>query len=140
LRAGEVLAVLGAAASTGVAAIQLGKALGATVIAIASSKEKLELCAGIGADHLVNWKTRDVGDQFRKITDGRGVDVLFDPVGGAVAAQPSRESADRLPGGAAATCVRGSVAIRRCWPLSHESSKGRLFGYYFCNKALKSVT
>lgn len=87
LSGGDVLVVLGAAGSTGGSAIQLGKTLGATVVAVASSEEKLAFCAGLGADHLVNYKTADVGAEVRKITDGHGADVIFDPVGGEVAAQ-----------------------------------------------------
>lgn len=87
LRPGEVVAVLGASGSTGGASIQLAKTLDATVVAVAGSEEKLSFCAGIGADHLVNRRTGDVGEQLLKVTDGRGVDVIVDLVGGEVAAQ-----------------------------------------------------
>jgi NADPH2:quinone reductase len=79
---GEVVLVLGAAGNTGAAAVQLGKALGATVIAAAGDEAKLAFCTGIGADHVVNYRTSDVVEQVRRITDGRGADVVFDPVGG----------------------------------------------------------
>lgn len=80
--AGEVLLVIGASGNTGAAAVQLGKALGATVIAAASTAEKLEFCTGLGADHVVNYRTSDLAEEVKKITGGHGADVLFDPVGG----------------------------------------------------------
>ncbi|WP_433559999.1 zinc-binding dehydrogenase [Pseudonocardia xinjiangensis] len=79
---GEVLLVLGAAGNTGAAAVQLGKALGATVIATASSAEKLAFCSRIGADHVVDHRTADVARAVLEITGGHGADVVFDPVGG----------------------------------------------------------
>lgn len=79
---GETLLVLGATGSSGAAAVQLGKALGAVVIAVASSPEKLAFCRDIGADHVLNYKTEDIVARVKEITDGRGVDVAFDPVGG----------------------------------------------------------
>jgi NADPH2:quinone reductase len=81
--AGETLLVLGAAGSSGSSAVILGKALGATVIAAAGSEEKLAFCRGIGADHVVDYRARDIGEAVKEITDGHGADVLFDPVGGA---------------------------------------------------------
>jgi NADPH2:quinone reductase len=85
LRAGQSLLVLGAAGSSGAAAVQLGKALGATVIAVAGSAEKLEFAARHGADHVLNHRTDDLTARIAELTDGRGVDVLFDPVGGETA-------------------------------------------------------
>jgi NADPH:quinone reductase len=79
---GDVLLVLGAAGNTGAAAVQLGKVLGATVIAAAGSAEKLALCRALGADHLIDYRQSDVADEALKVTDGRGADVIFDPVGG----------------------------------------------------------
>jgi NADPH2:quinone reductase len=87
LKSGETLVVLGAAGSTGIATIQLGKALGATVIAVASNAEKLAYCASLGADHTIDYTTASVGDEIKKITGGHGCDVIFDPVGGEVATQ-----------------------------------------------------
>ena len=84
---GQVLLVLGAAGSSGVTAIQLGKALGATVIAVAGSERKLAYCAGIGADHGVNHRTADVAAEVSALTDGRGADVIYDTVGGELAAR-----------------------------------------------------
>jgi NADPH2:quinone reductase len=84
LQAGEVLLVHGGAGGTGTAAIQLGKAAGATVIATAGSDEKVALCLEVGADHAINYKTQDFADEVNRITDRAGADVIWDPVGGDV--------------------------------------------------------
>jgi NADPH:quinone reductase len=84
LKAGESLVVLGAAGGTGQAAVELGKVLGARVIAAASSREKLDFCHAIGADEAINSGTEDVKERIRQLTQGRGADVIFDPVGGAL--------------------------------------------------------
>src|SRR5207237_3470759 len=84
LKAGETLLVHAAAGGVGSAAIQLGKAAGATVIATAGSDEKVEVCRRLGADHAINYKTQDFVEEVKKITGGRGADVVYDPVGGAV--------------------------------------------------------
>lgn len=86
VRAGQTLLVLGAAGSSGATALQLGKALGATVIAVAGSPEKLEFCSRLGADHVLNHRTDDLVSRIAQITNGRGVDVIYDPVGGDTAA------------------------------------------------------
>jgi NADPH2:quinone reductase len=80
LKPGEVLLVTGAAGGVGIAAIQIGKALGARVMALASTTEKLDLAARHGADHLINSRTEDVVARIKSMTGG--VDVAFDPVGG----------------------------------------------------------
>ncbi|MER5598624.1 NADPH:quinone oxidoreductase family protein [Streptomyces sp. NPDC002265] len=85
LEADQVLLVLGAAGSSGGAAVQLGKALGATVIAVAGSQEKLDFCTRHGADHVVNHRSDDLPARVKEITGGRGADVIFDPVGGGMA-------------------------------------------------------
>jgi NADPH2:quinone reductase len=84
IKAGEALVVLGAAGGTGQAAVELGKVLGARVIAAASSKEKLEFCRAIGADEVIDSGSEDVKARIRELTGGRGADVIFDPVGGAL--------------------------------------------------------
>ena len=84
LRRGEVLLVHGAGGGVGLAAVEIGKLLGATVIAAASSDEKLDVAKGKGADHLVRYDREPFGDAVKRITDGRGADVVFDPVGGDV--------------------------------------------------------
>jgi NADPH2:quinone reductase len=82
LRAGETLLVLGAAGGVGIAAIEIGKALGARVIACASSDEKLEVCRAHGADALVNYVGQDLRERIGVLTGGRGADVVYDAVGG----------------------------------------------------------
>src|SRR6266446_5817902 len=84
LRPGEVLLVHGAGGGVGLAAVEIGKMLGAIVIATASSDEKLEIAKGKGADHLVRYDREPFRDAVKRITDGRGADVVFDPVGGDV--------------------------------------------------------
>jgi NADPH2:quinone reductase len=84
IQPGEVLLVHGGAGGVGTATIQLGKAAGATVIATAGSDEKLEVCRAMGADHAINYKTEDFAEEVKRITDGHGADVIFDPVGGDV--------------------------------------------------------
>jgi NADPH2:quinone reductase len=80
----ETLLVHAGAGGVGTAAIQLGKAAGATVIATAGSDEKLQVCRQMGAEHAINYKTQDFAEEVKKITGGRGADVVFDPVGGDV--------------------------------------------------------
>ena len=93
VRAGQTLLVLGAAGSSGVAALQLGKSLGATVIAVAGSPEKLEFCRRYGADHVLDHRTEDLPARIAELTGGRGVDVLFDPVGGETAGTAAKSLA-----------------------------------------------
>lgn len=85
LQAGETMLVLGAAGGVGLAAIQIGKALGARVIAAASTSEKLAICRENGADELINYSTEDLRERLKVLTDGKGPDVIYDPVGGAYA-------------------------------------------------------
>src|SRR6187455_1778576 len=82
LKAGETLLVLGAAGGVGLAAIDIGKALGARVIACASSEEKLAVCRSHGADAGINYATEDLRERIKVLTEGRGVDVVYDAVGG----------------------------------------------------------
>ena len=82
LQAGETLLVLGASGGVGLAAVQLGKAMGAKVIAAASSDAKLAVCRQNGADEVINYGTEDLRSRVKQITGGRGVDVVYDPVGG----------------------------------------------------------
>jgi NADPH2:quinone reductase len=82
LKQGETLLVLGAAGGVGLAAIEIGKVMGARVIAAASSDEKLEVCKQHGADEVINYATEDLRDRIKQLTGGKGVDVAFDPVGG----------------------------------------------------------
>ena len=82
LQPGETLLVLGAAGGVGLAAVELGTLMGARVIAAASSEEKLALCRTKGADLTINYETEDLKSRIKALTDGKGVDVIYDPVGG----------------------------------------------------------
>jgi NADPH2:quinone reductase len=85
LRAGETVLVLGAAGGVGTAAIQIAKAVGARVIAAASTDEKCQLCKKLGADEAVNYTQAPIRDALKALTSGLGPDVVFDPVGGELA-------------------------------------------------------
>ena len=100
LQRGETLLVLGASGGVGLAAVQVGKRMGARVIAAASTAEKLETCRRNGADLLVNYATEDLKERVKALTDGAGADVVYDPVGG-----PYTESALR------ATAWNGRVLV-----------------------------
>ena len=82
LAAGETLLVLGAAGGVGLAAVDLGRKMGARVIAAASSADKLEACRSRGAEALVDYSREDLRERVKALTEGRGVDVVYDPVGG----------------------------------------------------------
>jgi NADPH:quinone reductase len=84
LKSGEVLLVHGAGGGVGLAAVEIGKLLGATVIAAASSEEKLSVAKAKGADHLVLYAREPFRDAVKRITEGRGADAVFDPVGGEI--------------------------------------------------------
>jgi NADPH2:quinone reductase len=85
LMAGETLLVLGAAGGVGLAAVEIGAALGATVIAAASSDEKLDVCRKRGATETINYATEDLKARVKELTGNNGVDVVYDPVGGSYA-------------------------------------------------------
>jgi NADPH2:quinone reductase len=82
LQAGETLLVLGAAGGVGLAAIEIAKQMGAKVIAAASSQDKLDLCRTVGADACVNYFTENFRQRLDALTDGQGVQMVYDPVGG----------------------------------------------------------
>jgi NADPH2:quinone reductase len=82
LAAGETLLVLGASGGVGLAAVEIGKALGARVIACASSEDKLAVCRAHGADATINYAAEDLRERIKALTEGRGADVVYDPVGG----------------------------------------------------------
>jgi NADPH:quinone reductase len=82
LQAGETMLVLGAAGGVGLTAVELGKAMGAKVIAAASTDEKLALTQSYGADHILNYDNMDLREGIKLVTNGKGVDVVYDPVGG----------------------------------------------------------
>jgi len=91
LKAGETMLVLGAAGGVGLAAIEIGKALGARVIAAASTDEKLAVCKAHGADATINYSNEDLREAIKAATGGRGPDVIYDPVGG-IYAEPAFRS------------------------------------------------
>ncbi|SFC54782.1 NADPH2:quinone reductase [Polaromonas sp. OV174] len=82
LKAGETVLVLGAAGGVGSAAVQIAKAVGARVIAAASTDEKCALCSAIGADATINYSHKNLRDELKLLTEGKGPDVIYDPVGG----------------------------------------------------------
>lgn len=90
LKAGETLLVHAGAGGVGSAAIQIGKALGARVISTAGNAGKLEIAKQCGADHLIDYTGRDFVQELKDLTDGRGADVIYDPVGGDVFEQSTR--------------------------------------------------
>jgi NADPH2:quinone reductase len=128
LRAGETVLVQAAAGGVGLATVQLAKAAGATVIGTASSDEKLTRLAGYGLDHAINYKVEDVVERVEQFTDGRGVDLVVDPVGGRT-----------LEGSIAALAYRGRISWvgqagreedpPRTWPLMAKNAS--LTGVYF---------
>lgn len=83
LAEGDSLLVLGASGGVGLAAVELGKLMGAKVIAAASTDEKLALCKKYGADEVINYSKKDLKTTIKELTDGKGADVIYDPVGGA---------------------------------------------------------
>ncbi|MBS0317547.1 MAG: NAD(P)H-quinone oxidoreductase, partial [Proteobacteria bacterium] len=87
LQAGETLLVQGGSSGIGVAAIQIAKALGATVLVTAGSADKCAACVAIGADHAINYREADFAAEARRLTDGRGVDVILDMVAGSYVAR-----------------------------------------------------
>ena len=95
LRPGETLLVLGAAGGVGLAAVELGVAMGATVIAAASTDAKLALCRDHGATHTINYEDEDLKARTRELTDGRGADVVYDAVGGRFSEEALRATAWR---------------------------------------------
>lgn len=93
LKAGQTLVVLGASGGVGTAAVQIGKALGARVIAAARGAEKLELAKSCGADELIDYGTQALKESIKDLTDGNGADVVYDPVGGDLCEQALRATA-----------------------------------------------
>ncbi|KRP17901.1 MAG: NADPH:quinone oxidoreductase family protein [Porticoccaceae bacterium] len=93
IQPGETLLVLGAAGGVGIATIQIAKAMGATVIAAASSEEKLDFACQAGADLRINYSTENLKEKVKELTNGKGVDVVYDPVGGDYSEQAFRSIA-----------------------------------------------
>ncbi|HAZ94665.1 MAG TPA: NADPH:quinone oxidoreductase [Porticoccaceae bacterium] len=90
IQPGETLLVLGAAGGVGIATIQIAKAMGATVIAAASTEEKLDFACEAGADMRINYSDENLKDKVKELTGGKGVDVIYDPVGGDFSEQAFR--------------------------------------------------
>jgi NADPH2:quinone reductase len=87
LQSGETLLIQGGSSGIGVTAIQLAKAMGATVIVTAGTDEKCAACKALGADHAINYKTQDFKEEIKRLSDGKGVDVILDMVGGSYVAR-----------------------------------------------------
>ena len=150
MKAGETLLVLGAAGGVGTAAIQIGKVLGARVIAAASSDEKCELCRSIGADATINYASANIRDELKKLTGGNGPDVVYDPVGGDLAEPVFRSIAWRgrylvvgfAQGGIPAlpfnlALLKGASIVGEFWgdfarrePKAHAEALAELAGWY----------
>jgi NADPH2:quinone reductase len=90
LQAGETVLVLGAAGGVGITAVEIAKAMGARVIAAASSDEKLDFARAAGADETINYSEESLKDRCKALTNGKGIDVVYDPVGGELAQQALR--------------------------------------------------
>jgi NADPH2:quinone reductase len=90
LQAGETVLVLGAASGVGITAVEIAKAMGARVIAAASSDEKLDFARAAGADETINYSEESLKDRCKELTNGKGIDVVYDPVGGELAQQALR--------------------------------------------------
>ena len=93
LAPGETVLVLGAAGGVGLAAVELAKVMGARVIAAASTDAKLDVCRQYGADETINYATEDLRERIKTLTNGNGVDVIYDPVGGPYAEPALRSMA-----------------------------------------------
>jgi NADPH2:quinone reductase len=93
LKEGETLVVLGASGGVGLTAVELGKKMGARVIAAASTAEKLAICQSYGADEVINYQEENLKEKIKELTDGKGADVIYDPVGGAYSEQALRATA-----------------------------------------------
>jgi NADPH2:quinone reductase len=120
LRSGETLLVQGGTSGIGVSAIQMAKAAGATVIATAGSEEKCAACIALGADHAINYRSADFAAEAKRLTDGRGVDVVLDMVAGDYIAREVQCLADdgrlaviAVQGGTASTLDAGVLLRKR---------------------------
>ena len=127
LKAGETLLILGAGGNVGLSAVELGKLMGARVIAAASSEEKLDLCRARGADETINYATENLKDRAKELTGGQGVDVIYDCVGGDYA-----ESALRAIGWEGRFLVIGFTAGIPSIPLNLTLLKGcQIVGVFY---------
>ena len=108
----ETLLVLGASGGTGSAAVQLGRALGARVIAAAGGPDKVAFCRALGADEVIDYRSEDIPERVRELTGGTGAQVIYDPVGGVDGSRPSHRSGSS----GQASSRRSSVRIQRLPP------------------------
>jgi len=125
---GETLLVLGAAGGVGVAAIEIGKILGLRVIACASSADKLAVCRAHGADETIDYASEDLRERIKALTGGKGVDIIYDPVGGAYA-----EAAN-------SSGVRRVHSPQYTPTIERSMSSGRLSGTFGISPAAKPIT
>ena len=150
LREGETVLVLGAAGGVGSAAVQIGKAAGARVIAAASSDDKCDFCRTLGADTVINYGRDDLRNAVKTATDGNGADVIYDPVGGTLAEPAFRSIAWRgrylvvgFAGGPIPALpwnlplLKGASVVGVYWgefvrrePKAFQQSMAELFGWY----------
>ena len=118
LKAGETVLVLGAAGGVGTAAIQIAKAAGARVIAAASSDEKCAFCLQLGADATINYTSANLREELKRLTEGKGPDVVYDPVGGDLAEPVFRSIAWRGRSWWSGLLKVASLHCRGIWPCS----------------------
>ena len=150
LQAGETLLVLGASGGVGLAAVEIAKAMGAKVIAAASSAEKLAVAKAAGADELINYSETNLKDEVKRLTGGLGVDVIYDPVGGDLFDQAIRSIAwngrllvvgfasGRIPELAVNLCLlKGAAVLGVFWgafaqrqPQDNAANFQQLFAWY----------
>ncbi len=150
LQAGETLLVLGASGGVGLAAVEIAKAMGAKVIAAASSAEKLAVAKAAGADELINYSETNLKDEVKRLTGGQGVDVIYDPVGGDLFDQAIRSIAwngrllvvgfasGRIPELAVNLCLlKGAAVLGVFWgafaqrqPQDNAANFQQLFAWY----------
>jgi NADPH:quinone reductase len=150
LKASETMLVLGAAGGVGLTAVELGKAMGAKVIAAASTDEKLALAQSYGADHILNYANIDLREGIKLVTNGKGVDVVYDPVGGEYTEPAFRSMAWNgrylIIGFASGPIpslpmnlplLKGASIVGVFWgnfiqvePLAHAENMKELFGWY----------
>ena len=154
LKAGETVLVLGAAGGVGLATVELAKAMGARVIAAASTDEKLAAAKAHGADEGINYSTEDLKARTKELTEGRGVDVIYDPVGGELAEQAFRaigwEGRHLVIGFASGPIpklplnlplLKGASAVGVFWgawamrdPAGHHQNMSELFAFFEAGK------
>jgi len=130
LAEGETLLVLGGSGATGSAAIQLGKALGAQVIAVARGEAKVAFCRAQGADHVIDTTQSHIGEAVRELTGGHGADVILDPVGG----EPSDQAVQGIAFGGRLVLVGNAAGLPKLNPLDMIGRTYSAIGAAFPNR------